>query len=81
MLNMAPTKETPARTRKVILKQSGPKQVTECCFEASLSYRVPARRLEKRVAPRGLPRHIKFIIRPKCFRPKSSEAVGTIIEN
>ena len=76
-----PTAQTPAKARKVSLKQFGPKHEILCCFAASLSYKYPARRPEKRRAPRGFPRDMKLKIIPKFFNPNSSEAVGTMIEN
>uniref|UniRef100_A0A2P2QZI3 Uncharacterized protein n=1 Tax=Rhizophora mucronata TaxID=61149 RepID=A0A2P2QZI3_RHIMU len=81
--------QTPARTRNVSLKQFGPMQempelyriFNSCCFAASLSYTKPANRPEKRNAPRGFPSDTKLYRIPKCFKPKSSETVGIIMEN
>lgn len=89
MLKIEPTQQTPASTKKVILKQFGPKQETTfevnrlnpCCFAASLSYIYPAKRPEKRNAARGFPNAKKLEIRPKCSKPKSSDTVGIMMEN
>ncbi|CAI0388694.1 unnamed protein product [Linum tenue] len=61
--------EAPARTKKVSLKQSGPKQEKPelCnilfdprCLAASVSYTYAARRPEKRNAPIGFPSAMKL---------------------
>lgn len=80
MLKIEPNPATHERTKKVILKHCWPMQVIEPCLAASLSYKVLESRTEKRTAPIGFPSCMKLKITPKFFRPKISDARGTIIE-
>lgn len=84
---MMPAAQTPERMKNVSLKQLAPtqeaplaKRSIPCCFAASVSYIEPASRAEKRVAPSGFPIDMKLLNTPKCFKPKSSETVGIIME-
>lgn len=49
-------------------------------LDASLSYSHPASTPENRKEPKGMLRMRKLYKMPKCFNPKSSEAVGTVME-